>query len=316
MSKSNDKKFDVCIVGSCNVDLISYVDRTPKIGETIEGNKFEKGFGGKGANQCVQAAKLGGKVAMISKLGDDVFGKEYLDNLKKLGINTDHVGITKEAATGVAPIIVDKEGRNSIIVILGANLLLNEDDIEKAEDIIRQSKVVVCQLEIRQETVLKTFEIARKHSVLSILNPAPMSEKLNRNLLSAADVICPNQTEAEVLCDFTVETIDDAKKACKKLLELGSRIAIITMGDQGAVISNEDGQYEHVEIEKSSSVCDSTGAGDSFVGTLALLMAREEKLSLKDQVKRACQVASQSVEKKGTQTSYPTKDELRFNLFE
>ncbi|CAF3739342.1 unnamed protein product [Adineta steineri] len=316
MSKSNDKKFDVCIVGSCNVDLISYVDRTPKIGETIEGNKFEKGFGGKGANQCVQAAKLGGKVAMISKLGDDVFGKEYLDNLKKLGINTDHVGLTKEAATGVAPIIVDKEGRNSIIVILGANLLLNEDDIEKAEDIIRQSKVVVCQLEIRQETVLKTFEIARKHSVLSILNPAPMSEKLNRNLLSAADVICPNQTEAEVLCDFTVETIDDAKKACKKLLELGSRIAIITMGDQGAVISNEDGQYEHVEIEKSSSVCDSTGAGDSFVGTLALLMAREEKLSLKDQVKRACQVASQSVEKKGTQTSYPTKDELRFNLFE
>ncbi|CAF0731544.1 unnamed protein product [Adineta steineri] len=316
MSKSNDKKFDVCIVGSCNVDLISYVDRTPKIGETIEGNKFEKGFGGKGANQCVQAAKLGGKVAMISKLGDDVFGKEYLDNLKKLGINTDHVGITKEAATGVAPIIVDKEGRNSIIVILGANLLLNEDDIEKAEDIIRQSKVVVCQLEIRQETVLKTFEIARKHSVLSILNPAPMSEKLNRNLLSAADVICPNQTEAEVLCDFTVETIDDAKKACKKLLELGSRIAIITMGDQGAVISNEDGQYEHVEIEKSSSVCDSTGAGDSFVGTLALLMAREEKLSLKDQVKRACRVASQSVEKKGTQTSYPTKDELRFNLFE
>ncbi|CAF0738290.1 unnamed protein product [Adineta steineri] len=316
MSKSNDKKFDVCIVGSCNVDLISYVDRTPKIGETIEGNKFEKGFGGKGANQCVQAAKLGGKVAMISKLGDDVFGKEYLDNLKKLGINTDHVGITKEAATGVAPIIVDKEGRNSIIVILGANLLLNENDIEKAEDIIRQSKVVVCQLEIRQETVLKTFEIARKHSVLSILNPAPMSEKLNRNLLSAADVICPNQTEAEVLCDFTVETIDDAKKACKKLLELGSRIAIITMGDQGAVISNEDGQYEHVEIEKSSSVCDSTGAGDSFVGTLALLMAREEKLSLKEQVKRACRVASQSVEKKGTQTSYPTKDELRFNLFE
>ncbi|CAF0735378.1 unnamed protein product [Adineta steineri] len=316
MSKSNDKKFDVCIVGSCNVDLISYVDRTPKIGETIEGNKFEKGFGGKGANQCVQAAKLGGKVAMISKLGDDVFGKEYLDNLKKLGINTDHVGITNEAATGVAPIIVDKEGRNSIIVILGANLLLNENDIEKAEDIIRQSKVVVCQLEIRQETVLKTFEIARKHSVLSILNPAPMSEKLNRNLLSAADVICPNQTEAEVLCDFTVETIDDAKKACKKLLELGSRIAIITMGDQGAVISNEDGQYEHVEIEKSSSVCDSTGAGDSFVGTLALLMAREEKLSLKDQVKRACRVASQSVEKKGTQTSYPTKEELRFNLFE
>ncbi|CAF3978297.1 unnamed protein product [Rotaria magnacalcarata] len=110
MSESDMKKFDVCIVGSCNVDLISYVDRTPKIGETIEGKKFEKGFGGKGANQCVQAAKLGGKVAMIGKLGNDIFGKEYLESLKQLGINTDHVSITDEAATGVAPIIVDKDG--------------------------------------------------------------------------------------------------------------------------------------------------------------------------------------------------------------
>ncbi|CAF0754471.1 unnamed protein product [Adineta ricciae] len=316
MSTSGDHKFDVCVVGSCNVDLISYVNRTPKIGETIEGNKFEKGFGGKGANQCVQAAKLDGKVAMIGKLGDDVFGQDYLENLKKLGVNTDHVLVTKEAATGVAPIIVDKEGRNSIIVILGANLLLNEDDIQKAEDVIRQSKVVVCQLEIRQETVAKTFEIARKHSVLTILNPAPMSEKLDRNLLRMADVICPNQTEAELLCDRSVETIEDAKDACRKLLELGSRIAIITMGEQGAVILDESGQCEHVKIEKCSSVCDSTGAGDSFVGTLALLMASEKKLALKEQVKRACRVASQSVEKKGTQTSYPLKDELRFNLFE
>jgi len=165
--------------------------------------------------------------------------------------------------------------------------------------------------------VAKTFEIARKHSVLSILNPAPMSEKFNRDLLKMADVICPNQTEAEILCGINVETVDDAKKACKKLLELGSRIAIITMGDQGAVISNEEGQCEHIEIEKPASVCDSTGAGDSFVGTLALLMAQKiEKMSLKEQVKRACRVASQSVEKKGTQTSFPTKDELRFDLFE
>ncbi|CAF1598205.1 unnamed protein product [Rotaria sp. Silwood1] len=316
MSESDKKIFDVCIVGSCNVDLISYVDRTPKIGETIEGNKFEKGFGGKGANQCVQAAKLGGKVAMIGKLGDDIFGKEYLDNLKQLGVNTDHVSITKEAATGVAPIIVDKEGQNSIIVILGANLLLNEDDIKKAENIIQQSKVVACQLEIRQETVVKTFEIARKYSVLTILNPAPMSVKLNQDLLKLADVICPNETEAEILCDMHVETIDDAKKACKKLHELGCPKVIITMGSRGAVILNEDGQCEHIEIEKCSSVCDSTGAGDSFVGTLALLMAQKEKISFKEQVKRACRVASQSVEKKGTQTSYPTKDELRFNLFE
>ncbi|CAF2741462.1 unnamed protein product [Rotaria sp. Silwood2] len=316
MSELDIKKFDVCVVGSCNVDLVSYVDRTPKIGETIEGNKFEKGFGGKGANQCVQAAKLGGKVAMIGKLGNDVFGKEYLDNLKQLGVNTDHVSMTNEAATGVAPIIVDKEGQNSIIVILGANLLLNEDDIEKAENIIRQSKIVVCQLEIRQETVAKVFEIARKYAVLTILNPAPMSVNFNRDLLKLADIICPNETEAEILCDISVETIDNAKKACQKLHELGCRKVIITMGSQGAVILNGEGQCEHVEIEKCSSVCDTTGAGDSFVGTLALLMAREEKMALKEQVKRACRVASQSVEKKGTQTSYPTKDELRFNLFE
>ncbi len=124
------------------------------------------------------------------------------------------------------------------------------------------------------------------------------------------------KSQAEILCDMTVETIDDAKKACKKLFELGSRIIIITMGEQGAVVSDKEGQYDHVEVEKSSKVCDSTGAGDSFVGTLALLMARKDNLTLKEQVKRACQVASQSVEKKGTQTSYPTKEELRFNLFE
>ena len=115
---------------------------------------------------------------------------------------------------------------------------------------------------------------------------------------------------------MNVKTVDDAKKACEKLHRLGCRVSIITMGSQGAVISNEEGRYEHIEIEKSSSVCDSTGAGDSFVGTLALLMARKEKMSLREQVKRACRVASQSVERKGTQTSYPTRDELGFNLFE
>ena len=115
---------------------------------------------------------------------------------------------------------------------------------------------------------------------------------------------------------MNVESIDEAQKACEKLRELGCRIAIITMGEQGAVVSDKEGSYEHVAIERSSSVCDSTGAGDSFVGTLALLMARKENLSLKEQVQRACRVASQTVEKKGTQTSYPTSDELRFHLFE
>ena len=122
--------------------------------------------------------------------------------------------------------------------------------------------------------------------------------------------------QAEILCGINVETIDDAKKACEKLRQLGSLIPIVTMGEQGAVVSESEGQYDHVQIEKCSSVCDSTGAGDSFVGTLALLMAKRKDLPLKEQVKRACRVASQSVEKKGTQTSYPTKDELRFNLFE
>ncbi|CAF0786876.1 unnamed protein product [Didymodactylos carnosus] len=306
------KQFDVCVIGSCNVDLISYVDRTPKIGETIEGNKFEKG-----ANQCVASAKLGGNVAMIGKVGNDVFGQEYVSNLKELGINTDHVYVTPDAATGVAPIIVDKEGRNSIIVILGANLLLSGEDLIKAENIIRQSNVVVCQCEIKQETVLKALEMARKFSVTSILNPAPMPTNFNRDLVKMCDIICPNQHEAEAICGVKVETIEEAYKACKLLLDAGSKIAIITMGEHGAVIASED-QPEpfHVEPPSNINVYDTTGAGDAFVGTLAVLMARCKTMSLKEKVRRACAVASVSVQRAGTQTSFPKYDELPFKLFE
>ena len=168
----------VCVVGASNMDLISYVPRLPKIGETLHGSKFAMGFGGKGANQAVMAAKLGGVVAMITKLGNDSFGKDTMANFKAMGVDTTGITFTDEAFSGVAPIAVDPEGNNSIIVVSGANNLLTKDDLESARDVIKTSKILVCQLEIYPEVTLAALKIAKQEGLLTILNPAPARTEL------------------------------------------------------------------------------------------------------------------------------------------
>eukprot|EP00041_Stephanoeca_diplocostata_P024372 m.616180 g.616180 ORF g.616180 m.616180 type:complete len:234 (+) comp22513_c1_seq2:153-854(+) len=171
--------FDVVVVGSANTDLISYVPRRPVGGETITGTAFETGFGGKGSNQCVMAAKLGSRTAMVAKLGDDSFGRDTLENYKTNGVNTDSVFITSEAATGVAPIAVDATGENSIIVVPGANNLLSVADVESVRDAITAARVVVCQHEIPLESTLAALQIAKDAgNVVSIFNPAPAQPPL------------------------------------------------------------------------------------------------------------------------------------------
>ncbi|CAH3197373.1 unnamed protein product, partial [Porites evermanni] len=155
-------KFDVVVVGSCMTDLVSYVPRLPKAGETIHGTKFSMGFGGKGANQCVMAARLGAKTAMVAKVGNDSFGERYIENFKQNGVNTDHVSVTSEASTGVAPIAVNANGENSIVIVSGANDILSEDDVRNAKSVILSSSVCVCQLEIKPEVTHYTLSIAKK----------------------------------------------------------------------------------------------------------------------------------------------------------
>ncbi len=296
----------ICVVGACNIDLISYVPRLPREGETLHGSRFQQGFGGKGANQAVMAAKLGAQVTMISKLGEDSFGEDTLRNFQSLGMDTAHVHQTSEAASGVAPIAVDADGRNSIIIVTGANDLLTDAEIEAARPAIAQAGVLVCQLEIPVERSLKALQVAREEGVRTIFNPAPARESLPAELYRLSDIFCPNESECELLTGLPVETDAQAEAAARALLERGPQTVILTLGKRGALIV-DGASARRVEAEAVQAV-DSTGAGDSFVGSLAYFLARGNALD--DAVDRACRIATRSVLRPGTQTSFPDAAEL------
>ncbi|XP_070576687.1 ribokinase-like [Ptychodera flava] len=305
-----DSEVEIVIVGSCNTDLISYVPRLPKPGETIHGTKFSVGFGGKGANQCVMAARLGSKVAMVSKVGDDSFGRDTIKNFQSNNVNTNHTGVTTEAATGVAPISVNEQGQNSIIIVPGANLLLTVDEVEQILPKMTSAKVVICQLEIQPQTTLAALKMARKRGIKTIFNPAPAIPELDPEFYKFSDIFCPNESEVELLTGLSVTSIDEAEKAGQCLLDKGCKIVIITMGSQGAVIvTSENRKAVHVPAKKVTPL-DTTGAGDSFVGSLAYYLTYHPDLSLEESVRRAGNIASISVCGNGTQTSFPWKKDL------
>ena len=302
----------ICVVGSSNYDLIAYTDRMPKIGETIHGNKFEMGFGGKGANQAVAAAKLGADVTMVTKLGEDVFGKETLENYKKLDMNEKYIYFTDKASSGVAPISVDSTGNNSIIVVAGANNLLTEDEVEAARSDIANSKVLICQMEILLNVTKKALQIGREEGVTTVYNPAPApKEGIPEDVIALADIFCPNETEAEILTGMSVETVDEAVAAGRALLEKGPKMIIMTLGERGCLIIEKE-SFKHVETEKVKAI-DTTGAGDSFIGSFGYFYAAG--FDVEESVKRANKVAAASVQKPGTQKSYPTAAELPAELF-
>ncbi|MGF1483925.1 MAG: ribokinase [Opitutales bacterium] len=296
----------ICVVGACNIDLISYVPRLPREGETLHGSRFQQGFGGKGANQAVMAAKLGAQVVMLSKLGRDSFGDDTLKNFQALGVDTTHVHQTDEAASGVAPIAVDADGRNSIIIVTGANDLLTDAEIEAARPAIRASQVLVCQLEIPVERSLKALQVAREEGVRTIFNPAPARESLPDEIYQLSDIFCPNESECELLTGLPVASEAQAETAAKSLLERGPKTVILTLGKRGALVVDASGT-QRIEAEAIQAV-DSTGAGDSFVGSLAYFLARD--VALKTAVARSCQIATRSVLKPGTQSSFPDAAEL------
>ncbi|CAH1790696.1 unnamed protein product [Owenia fusiformis] len=306
---------DVVVVGSCMTDLVSYVPRLPTLGETLHGHKFSMGFGGKGANQCIAASRLGASTAMVAKLGSDTFGDNYLKNFKDNNVNTEHVGQTAEAATGVAPIAVDDKGDNSIIIVAGANHCLSRSDLEGADDLITSAKVVICQLEIKPEVTLAAMTRAKNQGVCVVLNPAPAVKRLDDAMYSSCDIFCPNETEAEILTGTKVASISDASAAIKALQGKGCSTVIITMGSQGAVFAEPGQEAKHVAASPVNAV-DSTGAGDAFVGALGYYLACMPQLTLSEKIQRSCTIASFSVERPGTQTSYRPKHELPKELFQ
>jgi ribokinase len=291
----------VCVVGAANIDLISYVPRLPRVGETLHGTQFRMGYGGKGANQAVMAAKLRAEVTMVCKLGRDVFGEGTLENFRAHGVDTTHVTFTDDAFSGVAPIAVDPEGRNAIIIVTGANDLLSLDDLERARPAIAAADVVVCQLELPVETTLSALRIAREEGVRTIFNPAPARDDLPDELFRLSDVICPNEPETELLTGMPA-----GEGAARELLARGVGAVALTLGDQGCLLVEGDSVTE-VPVEPVRAV-DTTGAGDAFVGALATFLAAGR--SPVDAAERSNAVAALSVQGRGTQTSFPSADDL------
>ena len=299
MQSNGEQAAVIAVVGSAMMDLTAYAEILPEPGQTLAGQLFTTGFGGKGANQAVMAAHCGAEVHFIGKLGKDVFGQAIADNFVKVGINSQFVE-TSQTPNGVAHIWVDGNGENRIIIIPGAN---HEIEIAKAVEAINSIKdlaVVVAQCEIKQEVTLAAFKAAKARGCVTILNPAPYQE-ISAELLALCDWIIPNETEFREL-HGELPTSDDVLKNFRP-----GKNSIVTLGSQGAVYISADGQLTKVAAPKVTAV-DTTGAGDAFVGTFAFSLA-----SGKDPITAmtlGIKVASLSVTRKGAQSSYPDQAEI------
>ncbi|EPY2280058.1 ribokinase [Clostridium sporogenes] len=297
---------DIAVIGSNMVDLISYIDRMPKEGETLEAPDFKMGCGGKGANQAVAAARLKSDVMMVSKVGDDLFGENTMKNLRNNDINTDFVTVEKNQASGVAPIFVDKESKNSILIIKGANKSLSPKDIDDASEELKKCSLIILQLEIQLEIVYYAIDFANKNNIPVLLNPAPATKKLDFHYVYKCDFFVPNETELEILTNKPVNTIEDIKEAAHLIGDKGVKNVIVTMGSKGLLWINKD--EEHFIKARKVDAVDTTGAGDGFIGCFAHYYVATEDILLA--LEKATAYAALSVTRYGTQTSYPTKEEF------
>jgi len=296
----------ICVVGASNIDLISYVPRMPRLGETLHGTRFSIGFGGKGANQAVMAARLGGEVAMVTKLGRDIFGEDTLKNFEANGIDTHGVTFTEEAFSGVAPIAVDPNGDNSIIIVSGANDKLSVEDLHAAKEVITAAQVMVCQLEIPVEISLEALRMAKSAGVTTIFNPAPARLELPPELYTLSDIFCPNESETELLLDTPIRTHEQAVEGARALLGRGAKTVILTLGERGSLLVTSE--VTEMVPAKPVVAVDTTGAGDAYIGSLAYFLAAGKPLA--DAMQRANQIAAISVQHPGTQTSFPHREEI------
>jgi ribokinase len=295
----------IVVVGSCNTDMVIKADRLPVPGETILGGTFFMNPGGKGANQAVAAARLGGNVTLISKTGNDVFGKQSVMLYNTENIKTDYIYSDSRHPSGVALITVDSQGENCIVVASGANAYLTPSDIDKASAEIENSDLVLMQLEIPIETVEYVAEMANKKGIKVILNPAP-ARALSNNLLKNVYIIIPNKNEAEILSGIKVSDIESAKQAADIISAKGVDIVVITLGSQGALIK-EYAEYHFVEAYKVDAL-DTTAAGDTFCGSVCVGLS--EGRSILDSVKFAARAAAITVTRMGAQASIPYRSEL------
>jgi ribokinase len=291
---------EIAVIGSSMVDLIAYTDVVPKAGETLVAKDFQMGCGGKGANQAVAASKLGSRVMMMARVGDDAFADNTIANFASYGVNTDHVTKVPNVSSGVAPIWVDADSQNRILIIPGANNHLLPADIDAASERLQACSMIILQLEIPLESVYHAIDFGNTHGIPVILNPAPATTALDLEYACKCDFFVPNETELEILTGMPVETLEQIQAAADTLLGKGLKNLIVTLGDKGALWlrGNEQTLIEAPQVK----AVDTTGAGDAFIGCFAHSYSQDG--DVEKAMGLAVRYASHSVTGKGTQTSY------------
>jgi len=295
----------IVVVGSSNTDMIIKVPWLPKAGETILGGRFFTAAGGKGANQAVAAARAGGDVIFLARIGDDMFGQRAREGFIKDNINVDYVLTDENEPSGVALILVAPDGENVIAVAGGANSCLSPSDVEKQSDVISSADILLGQLETPLETVHQAVSIASAGGVKVILNPAP-AQKLSDDLLGKISILTPNESEAKLLTGIKVSSAEDAAKAADVLMDRGVQTVLLTMGARGAYIATAE--FKEIVGGFEVKAVDATAAGDVFNGALAVAIAQNKPI--REAVSFANAAAALSVTKLGAQPSAPTKDQI------
>jgi ribokinase len=297
------------VVGSSNVDLVTYVDRMPVWGETIAAPRFEMSHGGKGANQAVAAAKLGASVVMVSKVGDDMLGDGVLRNFEAANVSTNHVDRVAGQSTGTATILVDRSGDNCILIVMGANGDLTPADVERAGEDLKTCDLILTQLEVPLETVYAALAFGKRHGVKTVLNPAPAVHDLDMERARNASFLMPNETELAILTGLPVESEAEVAAAAQTLVQRGIEAVIVTLGARGALLATGEAARRIAPVKVEA--IDTTGAGDAFIGSFARYLAAG--LALDAALEKATRYAALSVTRRGAQKSFAA--EATFEAF-
>lgn len=294
----------ILVIGSANMDLTIHTDRMPKLGETVTGRDFSLNCGGKGANQAVAAAKLGGNVSFAGAVGNDPYGKTLLNNFEKNKIEFSGI-ITEKVSTGTASITV-VDGDNFIILNEGANGLMSVDAVEEKADLIKKADYLIMQLEIPVETVVRAAEIAKSGGTKTVINPAPYKE-IPEKLFALTDIMIPNEYEAELLTGIAIKNKAAAENAVKAIRRKGVERVIITLGDKGCVYNDGEEIFDCPAVK--TTVVDTTSAGDTFIGALCVKLSGGENIH--DAVNYAVKAAAITVSRKGASASIPYANEIK-----
>ncbi len=299
----------IAVVGSLNIDLVMRCERLPSPGETIMTDDVLTVPGGKGANQAVAAARAGGEVSMIGRIGDDAYAPILINNLRQQKVITNQIHMTPLKSSGVAVVAVDSNGQNAIMVSPGSNATLSPEDIDDAADVIRDAELLMIQLETPMETVLHAIQIAKQTDTRTLLDPAPAPSKPTPSNLFSVDFLCPNQSEAAALTGITIRSQEDAFRAAFDLQKRGVQTVMITLAEKGVVLLDNDGPRVIPPLQVKP--VDTTAAGDAFAGAFAVRVVESD--STDDAAYFAATAGAMSTTTHGAQPSLPTRKEILEN---